>query len=182
VSEGRTTPGGPVTALSPNIGSPITLFLTDPNGGIYKTSGDPQKNWDPWSYVPGITAAPGSPVTAVGQLGSFALFITDINGGIWTTVGDAENGWKPWSQVPGITAQPRSPVTALGSALFITNINGEVYTTAGAGPQGWTWVEQGIAAPGSPVTAVPNQRFTITLFVVRKDGAIASTTATNWEG
>jgi hypothetical protein len=53
VSEGRAMPGSPVTAsfTSFNVpaGATITLFIADPNGGVYTTSSP----W-PWTTVPGL--------------------------------------------------------------------------------------------------------------------------------
>jgi hypothetical protein len=189
VSEGRTTPGGQITAV-PNTGvggGPLTLFITDPNGGIYTASGDPQAGFGPWSFVPGITTAPGSPVTAVGWYAGLSLFVTDINGGIFTTAGvPHENRWQRWSQVEGVTAPPGAPVTFLPydmdpdltpsevngtTPLFVTDIHGTIYATDEGGNL-WSPVSNGKAAPGSPLTAVYDGNTTITLFVTAGDGTI----------
>ena len=59
-------------------------MITDPNGGIYTATGDPQQGFGPWGLVEGITAKPGSPVTAVAFGDRLALFVTDANGTIYT--------------------------------------------------------------------------------------------------
>jgi phospholipase C len=68
------------------------VFVADPNGGIYTTSGNADEGWAPWSSVSEGSAAPGSPVTAVEvseRPGRFAVFVADPNGGIYTTSGSA---------------------------------------------------------------------------------------------
>jgi hypothetical protein len=104
VAQGATTPGAPVTAvLDPNTGVPITLLVTDPNGGIYTSSGNPQGGFGSWSYVnpasgPDFRAAPGSPVTAHATgTGSFTAFATRTDGLVSFTsgTGDSWGGMAP---------------------------------------------------------------------------------------
>lgn len=86
VSEGLSTPGGSVTAvqLLDPVPSQVALFLADPNGGVYTTSGNAQTGWAPWTTVSEGRTVPGAPVTAV-RIGTatpgpnrtkFALFLT----------------------------------------------------------------------------------------------------------
>src|SRR6266446_6535979 len=74
VSEGSSTPGGPVTAVP--WGSGFALFLADPNGGIYTAAGDPHAGFGPWGFVVDGLTAPGAPVSAVGDGERVGLFMT----------------------------------------------------------------------------------------------------------
>jgi N,N-dimethylformamidase beta subunit-like, C-terminal len=84
VSDGQSTPGAPVTAVLTGQDR-ITLFLANPNGGIYTTSGF-GTNWDGWGTVSEGRSTPGAPVTAVltGQ-DRITLFLANPNGGIYTS-------------------------------------------------------------------------------------------------
>jgi hypothetical protein len=84
VSEGRTTPGGTVTAVVTSQDR-IELFLADQNGGIYTTSGS-AAGWERWASVSEGSSTPGAPVSAVvtGQ-DRVTLFLADPNGGVYTT-------------------------------------------------------------------------------------------------
>ncbi len=189
VSQGSTTPGAPVTAvLDPNTGVPITLFLTDPNGGIYTSSGNPQGGFGSWSYVnpasgPDFRAAPGSPVTAHATgPGLLTAFATRTDGFVSFTsrIGDS---WAGWAQIPGITLLPRTPITeaapsALLRTLFAADIDGRVMTSAGASGN-WEQILDGTTAPGSLVTAYYEGGFTISVFVTGTDGQVQFTRATN---
>ena len=97
VSDGRSTPGAPISAVripwSPDL---LALFVTDTNGVIYASLGNPDQDWGPWSkvqvrsqFLPSI--APGSPDTPVllrwkgpdERLKDYVgLFFTDRNGAI----------------------------------------------------------------------------------------------------
>ena len=83
VSQGATTPGGPIAAVP--WGQRAFLFVVGTDGLIYTTGGDPQGGFGPWAIVPGINTKPGSPITAVPYGQGFALFIADSNGVIYTT-------------------------------------------------------------------------------------------------
>jgi hypothetical protein len=73
------------------------------------------------------------------------------------------------------------PTSTAGQyALFISDPNGYTYTTAGNSEIGWgdwTWVAQGQAAPGSPVTAVPlaNAVNEYALFIASPTGEVMTT-------
>lgn len=171
VSEGSTVPGSLITAV-PRPGQPtrFELFLTDPNGGIYTVSGNPEQGWGPWSAVTNTLISPGSPITAI-QLGSeVVLFSTDAGGKVVWSSGTPETQWKAWIPVSQGISLPHSPVTAvaldwLGGedqyALLISDPNGGIYASVGDAyqvPLGWgPWasVSDGRAAPGAPVTALP---------------------------
>jgi hypothetical protein len=186
VSQGSTTPGAPVTAVSdPNTGVPITLFLTDPNGGIYTSSGNPQGGFGSWSYVnpaggTDFRAAPGSPVTAHE---SFRAFATRTDGLVSFTSRTGDS-WSEWSQIPGVTLSPRTPITeafpsALLRSLFVADQNGGVFTTAGASGN-WEQILGVTTAPGSQVTAFYEEGFplsVISVFVTATDGQVNFTWA-----
>jgi hypothetical protein len=176
VSEGRSTPGGPVTAVP--WGQQIALFLADSNGGVYATGGDPQGGFGPWASVSEGRTTPGAPVTAVPWGQRIALFLADPNGGVYGTGGDPQGGFGPWASVSEGRTTPGGTVTAVlwgqRIALFLADPNGGVYTTGGD-PQGgfgpWASVSEGSSTPGAPVTAVPwGNRFA--LFITDPAGGI----------
>jgi hypothetical protein len=145
-----------VTALIPTVGAPITLFVTEPSGVIFTTSGDPQGGFhEPWSQVGDIRAHPGSRVTAHGQLSGFSLYVTDVNGRIVTTAGDASHGWLDWSEVRGVPpVSPGTPVTAIERFLFVTDTNGNIVTNIEASGGPFSVVPGSQTIAGSPVTAI----------------------------
>jgi hypothetical protein len=120
-----TTPGAPVTAvLAPN--GIITLFLADPYGVVWTTSGSPaQASGGIWTSVsPWTTVSPqtgtttqGAPVTAVlAQDGTYTLFMADTGGVVRTASGNPVQGWGGgWTPVSPQTATttPGAPVTAV---------------------------------------------------------------------
>src|SRR6185437_7743132 len=91
VSEGRTTPGGRVTAVP--WGQQIAVFVADPSGEIYTAAGDPQAGFGPWASVSEGSSTPGAPVMAVPWGQKIALFVADPNGGIYTAAGDPQAGF-----------------------------------------------------------------------------------------
>ena len=178
VSEGRATPGAPVTAVP--WGQRIALFVADPNGGVYTTGGS-QGGFGPWASVSEGRTTPGAPVTAVPWGQRIALFVADPNGGVYTTGGDPQGGFGPWASVSEGGTKPGAPVTAVPwgqrIAVFVADPNGGVYTTGGD-PQGgfgpWASVSEGRTTPGGWVTAVPwGQR--IALFLADPNGGVYTT-------
>jgi hypothetical protein len=148
VSEGATVPGAPVTAVPFGMRlDRIALFLADPGGGVFTTSGNAEGGWDGWSSVPGIQTMPGAPVTAIGVPGfpsHFALFLADTNGRIFMTSGRRRGDWDAWSTVPAIQPAPETltvpgapvaagtiPVFSAGMAVFVADTGGGVFTTSG---------------------------------------------------
>jgi len=160
VSEGKSTPGAPVTAVP--WGNRIAVFLADPNGGIYTAAGDPQAGFGPWASVSEGRSTPGAPVTAVPWGNRIAVFLADPGGGIYTTGGDPQRGFGLWASVSEGRSTPGAPVTAVPwrnhIILFLADPGGGVYRAmgdpqAGFGP--WASVSEGRSAPGGRVTAVP---------------------------
>jgi hypothetical protein len=136
--------------------------------------------------VPGITAAPGAPVTVV-QTGQFELFVIRNDDGAVSFTSGNPGSFQGWSEIPGIAALPRTPIaapvpSALLRALFVVDLNGKVQTTAGASPNNWDWVSPPFTTtPGSRVTPLYEPAFTITLFVTGLDGQVYFNRATNLE-
>ena len=190
VSEGASTPGAPVSAVTTGQGR-IALFVTDPSGGIYTTSGNSDTGWAPWASVSEGASTPGAPVTAVttGQ-GRIALFVTDPSGGIYTTSGNSDTGWAPWASVSEGASTPGAPVSAVTTgqgriALFVTDPSGGIYTTSGNSDTGWapwTSVSEGASTPGAPVTAVTTGQGRIALFVTDPSGGIYTTSGNSDTG
>ena len=134
VSEGSTEPGAPVTAVlaAPNR---VAVFLADPQGGVYTTSGNADDGWRPWTSVSKGSTKPGGTITAVVTAPNRAtLFLADPNGGVYTTSGNANDGWAPWSSVSEGQSTLGAPIGAVLTAsnqaeLFLADIKGSVYTT-----------------------------------------------------
>jgi hypothetical protein len=85
VSEGRSTPGAPITAVVTGLDR-VALFVADPNGGVYTTSGSAGAGWGPWTSVSQGRSTPGAPITAVVTgPDRVAVFLADPNGGVYTT-------------------------------------------------------------------------------------------------
>lgn len=196
VSEGRTIPGGPVTAVRIETGNGtartrFAVFVTDPGGGVYTTSGNAVDGWAPWSEVAGIRFAPGAPVTAVPfgtRLDRFLLAVSHPDGSVRTTSGNAETGWLPWSSAPENRAVSKSRVALVKLpavpgryALAIVDSSGEVLASLGT-PQGdwapWSSASQGSSLSGAPIAA--NEEGTIvggvSLFIADRAGGVYATT------
>ena len=162
------------------------LFVTDPSGGVYTTSGSAESGWDQWTSVSDGRAAPGTSVTAVREPFSyrnrswFDVFITDPSGEVWLTSGSPES-WGPWTRVSNGRAAPGTTVTSDQMPfplrqLFITNPDGMVYTTTGSAESGWAeWkpVSDGRAAPGTTVASAYPWR---ALFITDPGGGVVYTT------
>lgn len=179
-SEGRSTPGAPITAVqtAPN---QVSLVLADPLGGIFATLGNGSHAWGPWTSVSEGQSTPGGHVAAVLTApGQITLFLADPGGGIYTVSGFPGTGWGLWGSVSEGQSTPGAPVTAVltGSnqiTLFLADPTGGIYTVSGFPGTGWgLWgsVAEGRSTPGAPFTAVltaPNQ---ITLFLADPVGGI----------
>jgi phospholipase C len=141
VSEGRAGRGTSPTAVlieDPPVGNPrFNVFVADPGGGVFVTSGSAERGWRPWASVSEGHAGPGVSVTAVGMgQGRIALFLVDPGGGVFVTSGSAVHGWDLWSSVSEGHAGPGTSVTAVPiggdrCALFLADPDGGVFTASG---------------------------------------------------
>jgi hypothetical protein len=190
-SEGRSIPGAPITAVvtSPN---QITLFLSDPGGVIFTTSGNASEGWQPWTTVSGGVSTPGGAVTAVLTApNQITLFLSDPWGGIYTTSGNASEGWQPWTSVSGGQSTPGARVAAVviapnQVAVFLSDPWGGIYTTSGNASEGWqqwTTVKDGSSTPGAPIAAIVTAPHQIALFVSDQGGVVQTTSGygENWQ-
>jgi hypothetical protein len=57
ISEGRTLPGTPVTAVWD--GDQFQVFATDPSGSVYTARGSEHVGWSPWQSISEGQAHPG---------------------------------------------------------------------------------------------------------------------------
>jgi hypothetical protein len=183
VSEGSSTPGGAVTAVvtAPNT---ISLFLADPNGGVYTTSGNAASGWVPWTSVSEGRSTPGAPITAiVTGTNHVTLFLADPLGGVFTTEGSAAGGWAPWTSVSEGSSTPGARVSAVRLrqnqlAVLVADPNGGIYGTWGSATLGWEpWrtVSEGQSAPGGHVTAIATDERHTALFLADPLGGIFTT-------
>ena len=180
VSEGRTMPGAPVTAVVRNPGV-VSLFLADPAGGVYAAEGNPADGWGPWASVSEGRTMPGAPVTAVVRNpGVVSLFLADPAGGVYAAEGNPADGWGPWASVSEGRTMPGAPVTAVVRnpgvvSLFLADPAGGVYAAEGNPADGWgPWasVSEGRTMPGAPVTAVVRNPGVVSLFAADPAGGV----------
>ena len=76
-------PGAPIAAVPTGTGR-FALFLADPGGGIYTTSGNAAQGWRPWTAVRELTTAPGAAISAVITAPSeVTLIVADVDGGVF---------------------------------------------------------------------------------------------------
>jgi hypothetical protein len=197
-AEGTSLPGSSVTAVPiPTAPGEFALFIADPGGNIYTASGNAQLGWGEWSWVAQGQAAPGAPVAAVPIAtapGQFALFIASPAGEVMTTSGNAGTGWALWSPVAEGSTSPGQRITAVPIAtapgqfaVFIADPGGYIYTASGNAQLGWgdwSWVAQGQAAPGSPVSAVPiaSAPGEFALFIASPAGEVLTTSGNAQNG
>ncbi len=178
VSEGSTPPGAPVAAVLASQAQ-VSLFLSDPEGGVYTISGDASQGWGLWTSVSQGSTAPGAPITAVlSAPNQITLFLSDPEGGIYTASGFGDQ-WGQWTSVSQGASTPGAPVTAVLSApnriaLFLSDPEGGIYTASGFGDQWgqWTSVSQGASTPGAPIAAVLSAPNRIALFLSDPGGGI----------
>ena len=189
-AQGSTAPGSPITVLPTSTAGQYSLFISDPNGYVYTAAGNTQIGWGDWTWVAQGQAAPGSPVTAVplaNAINEYALFIASPTGEVMTTAGGVQSGWRAWTSVAEGSTTPGQLITAAPInaeldqyALFTTDPNGYTYWIAGdakASWGDWTWIAEGQATPGSPITALPiagTDQFI--LFTTSNTGGVVATT------
>ena len=180
VSSGSTTPGAPVNVVAEGNGF-FSLFVADPNGGVYTARGNAEAGWGPWQSVSSGSTTPGAPVNVVAEgNGFFSLFVADPNGGVYTARGNAEAGWGPWQSVSSGSTTPGAPVNVVAEgngffSLFVADPNGGVYTARGNAEAGWgPWqsVSSGSTTPGAPVNVVAEGNGFFSLFVADPNGGV----------
>jgi hypothetical protein len=189
VAEGRSTPGAHVTAVV-TAQNRVALFLADPAGGVYTTSGNASDGWRPWTSVSEGSSRPGAPITAVVTAPNrMTLLLADRGGGVYTSAGNGTS-WGPWTSVSEGGSTPGAPVSAVvvapnRVAVFLADRGGGVYTTsgnAGVGWRPWTSVSEGRSTPGAPITAVVTAPNRVTLFLADPAGGIYTTVGNATDG
>jgi hypothetical protein len=167
VSQGKTLPGAPVTAVPlSNPPGHFALFLADPGGGVFTASGNARDGWTGWSNVALGQTRSGAPISArlaARNPDRLALFMTDPTGRIATTSGNVRDGWASWNVVAEKALVPGAPVTVVevpprvgNLALIVADPHGEVFATMGSGVHfdSFSTVSQGSTTPGAPVSVV----------------------------
>ena|SRR5713101_841567 len=184
VSQGSTTPGGPVAAVP--WGDSYALFLSDPNGGIYGIQATPGFGWE---NVPGVTTTPGAPITALARGSQFVLFVANAQGEVFTNTGAPYQGWSGWVSVSQGSTTPGGHVAAVpwgdSYALFLSDPNGGIYGIKAIPGFGWENVPGITTTPGAPISALswfpppigdPNFADNpILLFTTNANGEVVST-------
>ncbi len=187
VSDGSTTPGGHVMAIT--IGEDrIAVFAADPAGGIFTTTGNYQDGWQPWTSVADGKSTPGAPLAAVRNGDRVTLFVADPNGGVFATSGNAQHGWGAWKSVSDGATMPGGHVSAVDAgdqiAVFVADPGGGIYATSGTYDDGWRpWksVSSGNSTPGASIGAVVIGNDT-TVFVADSAGGVYATSGNYHEG
>ena len=140
--------------------------------------------WAGWFPLPGIIAAPASPVTAVARMSNHLdLFVTAADGRICSTWWHEGQGWASWFHLSGGRAHEGAPVTAIARMsnhldVFVTGTDGRIYSTwwhEGQSWAGWFNVSGGAAAPRSRINCIARYPNHLDLFVTGTDGRIYST-------
>ena len=115
----------------------MTLFVADPLGGVYTTTGNERDGWAPWTSVSEGSTKPGARVTAIVTAPNrIALFLADPEGGVYTTLGNPAQGWRPWTSVSEGSTTPGGYISAIATSasrivLFLADPECGVYTTSG---------------------------------------------------
>jgi hypothetical protein len=179
VSEGSTTPGAPVTAVTQ--GNNVALFIADPNGGVYTASGDPNYEADHgpfagfggWGSVSQVSTMPGAPVTAAPQGQRLDLFVSDRTGGVlstfdllisaspgqWASIGPTridDGGAGAIGQLTAIAIDPTDP-----STMYVGGGRCGLWKTVSGGA---TWGAIGDSLPSMAIAAIavdPTNRSTV---------------------
>ncbi len=176
----QTMPGAPVTVVLTAAGE-VSLFLADPQGGVYTCLRGATGGWGEWTSVSEGSTMPGAPVTAVlTAAGEVSLFLADPQGGVYTCLRGATGGWGEWTSVSEGSTIPGAPVTVVLTAagevsLFLADPQGGVYTCLRGATGGWgewTSVSEGSTMPGAPVTAVLTAAGEVSLFLADPQGGV----------
>jgi len=119
-------------------------------------------DWRGWWAVPGVTATPGSPVTAVSRRTDFLdIFVSDDAGRIMTSAWQPGRAWTGWSHVQGGLTAPGGWVTAASRSpdlldVFVVGTDSQLYSAAWEPARGWAgWWPLNNAKGWSPGAAVP---------------------------
>ena len=192
VAEGSTGPGGSVAAVLVNLNR-IVLLVTDPDGGVFSTSGSAESGWGPWASVSEGRSVAGAPIASVLMTGQdgVSVFVTDPSGGIFTTSGRAGGSWAPWTSVAEGRTVAGGPIAAVVTgadrvALFVADAGGGIFMTSGSARSGWapwTNVSEGRSIAGATLTAVSSGADRITLFVADQAGGVftsSGSAASGW--
>ena len=162
VSEGSTMPGAQVTAIADAHGA-ITLFLANPEGGVYTCRGFGE-HWGGWSTVSEGATVPGGTIAAVpGPDGTIGVFLTNPVGEAFTCRGFGTT-WSNWSTVAQGTGTPGGIITAVPAtwvapgqfAVVLADPSGGAYWNAGIDDHWnmWQHLPDKVTTPGAPITAV----------------------------
>ncbi|MGL5080480.1 MAG: M43 family zinc metalloprotease [Microcoleaceae cyanobacterium] len=112
------------------------------------------------------------------------IFVTDVNGVIYTAAWEPTftDWWHGWWELNGGRATPGSAVHGVSRSqdkldAFVVGTDNQTYTAAWEPAftdwwHGWWNLNQGMAAPGSPVTAVSRSQDKLDVFVVGVDGRV----------
>lgn len=199
ILDGRTVPGGAVTAVSrrPDY---LDVFVVGLDSHVYTAAWSPTAagGWGGWWRIGDATAPPGSAVTVVSRsLDHLDIFVTDIGGRVLTAAWEPAfaDGWHGWWEVSSGRAAAGAAVTAVSRApdvmdVFVVGTDARIWQGGWApttGWRGWSQVLDAVLPPKAAVTAVSRSLNHLDLFVTDASGAVRTAAwepgfADGWHG
>jgi hypothetical protein len=178
--------GSPITAVCRSTNK-LDIFSVGTDGGVYTAAWQPDfaEGWHGWWRILNGLTAPGSPITAVCRsTNKLDIFSVGTDGGVYTAAWqpDFTEGWHGWWRIGNIQVPLGSYISAVSRSqdkldIFVTDVKGQVLSAAWQpdftdGWHGWWQVLEGLAAPGSPITAVSRSTDKLDIFSVGTDGGV----------
>ena len=191
IRAGTTAKNGKISAVSRDANK-LDVFVVGGNGTVYTAAWDSnvkESEWRGWWPIEGVTAPPGSCVTAVSRApNKLDVFVVANDGRIYTAAWDqnvSQGKWRGWWNIQdGKNCPPGAPVHAVARDankldVFVVGNDGRIYTAAwdqnvaDGKWRGWWNIQDGKdCPPGAPVHAVSRDSNKLDAFVVGNDGRI----------
>jgi hypothetical protein len=197
--------GGTISAVSRD-SNKLDIFLVSTDGGIYTAAWDANVSsgqWRGWWRIPGLIAKPGSPVAVVSRdPNKLDIFVAGNDGKTYSAAWDANvsNGqWRGWWNILTGSIPVGGTIAAVSRHpqkldIFLVSTDGGIYTAAWDANvangqwRGWWRILNGVAAPGSAVSAVARDANKLDVFVVGTNQGIytaawdANAAQGQWQG
>ncbi len=189
ILNGRATNGAPLTVVARD-SNKLDLFVGGDDGKTYTAAWDrnvTNSQWRGWWNILTGRIPPGGSVNAVARdSNKLDIFIVSTDGGIYTAAWDqnvASGKWRGWWRILNGVAAPGSGVISVSRDpnkldVFVIGTDGGIYTAAwdqnvdNGKWRGWWRILNGVAAPGSGITAVSRDQNKLDVFVIGTDGGI----------
>jgi hypothetical protein len=120
----------------------LDVFVVASNGTAYTAAWDEnvkESEWRGWWPIGGLTAPPGSAISAVSRdPNKLDVFVVGNDGHVYTAAWDhnvSQGKWRGWWNIGGVSAPPGSAVSAVSRDpnkldVFVVGNDGHVYTAA----------------------------------------------------